>query len=59
MTHESQEGSPVERRKSRESNPVVCTVEGSLMERSKSQESNPVVRTVSYVDIPRINILLS
>ena len=40
MTNESREGNPVERRKLRESNPMVHTVEGSSVGRSKSQESS-------------------
>ena len=58
-TTKSLEGSPVECRKSRKSNPVVRTVEGSPMEHSKSQESNRMVRTVSYADTFRRNILPS
>ena len=54
-TNESWEGSSVESIKSRESNPVVRTMEVNPVERSKSRESNPVVRTVSYTEILRRN----
>ena len=57
--NESQEGSPAERRKSRDSNPVVRTAEGSNVEGSKSRESNTVVRTVSYTKIVIRNIFSS
>ena len=57
MTNESREGNPVERRKLRESNPMVHVVEGSPVERRKSREINPVVITVSYSKIMIINIL--
>ena len=49
----------MERRKSRDSNPVVRTAEGSTVEGSKSRESNTVVRTVSYTKIVIRNIFSS
>ena len=49
-TNESREGSPVERRKLRESIPI-RTVEENTIECSKSLESNPVLRILSYANI--------
>ena len=57
--NESWEESTVKQIKSRESNPMVRTVERSTVGRSKSRESNPVVHTVSYDEIMMINILPS
>ena len=49
----------MERSKSRESNPMVHTLEGSTVELSKSREIIPVVDAVSYAEVVRINILLN
>ena len=55
----SWEGSPVERRKSRKSNPVVSTVEGSHVRHRKSRKISSVVRMASYAKILKISILPS
>ena len=49
----------MERRKSRESNPVVRTADGSPVVCSKSRKSIPVVHTVIYAEIIIRNILPS
>ena len=58
-TIKSQEGSPVEHRKSGESNPVLHTVEVSPTKCGKSWERNPVVSTVRYAKIMTGKVLLS
>ena len=56
-TNKSREGSPMERSKPWESNPVVRVVERIPVGHSKSREINPMVRMVSYAKVLRRNIL--